>query len=73
MEKSSLKTLEIRSIAEVAKSTKQYILDRKSGKERSLKTGSHKLNKCLMNGFDWGRIITLGGLSGAGKSTLLQQ
>lgn len=74
MEKSSSRTsLPIKGIDEVVVETKQYIEDRMSGKEKSLKTGSHKLNSHLMNGFDWGRIITVAGLSGSGKSTIVGQ
>lgn len=73
MEKSSLKILQIKHISEVAEDTKKYILNRRSGKEKSLRVSSQKMNKSLMDGFDWGRIITIAGLSGSGKSTLVQQ
>jgi ABC-type proline/glycine betaine transport system ATPase subunit len=67
------KTLQIKSISEVAESAKQYIADRKSGKEKSLKVKSEPVNSTFMNGFDWGRITTIAGLSGSGKSTILRQ
>ncbi len=73
MAKASARTLAIKSMAEVAVDTKKYIVDRKLGKEKSLQVSHSKINKAFMNGFDWNRIITIGGLSGSGKSTLLRQ
>jgi ABC-type proline/glycine betaine transport system ATPase subunit len=72
-EKKSAKTLEIKGINQVTADAKKYILDRRSGKEKSLRVGSEKVNSTFMDGFDWGRIITIAGLSGSGKSTLLRQ
>lgn len=73
MEKNSAKLLPIKAISEVVDDTRRYILNRKSGKEKSLKVKSNKVNKSFMNGFDWGRIVTIAGLSGSGKSTILRQ
>jgi ABC-type lipoprotein export system ATPase subunit len=66
-------SLEIKSINNVAKITKEYIIDRKNSKQKSLRVKSEKINSCFMNGFDWNRIITVAGLSGSGKSTLVRQ
>ena len=66
-------SLEIKSINNVAKITKEYIIDRKNSKQKSLRVKSEKVNSCFMNGFDWNRIITVAGLSGSGKSTLVRQ
>lgn len=72
-EKKSARTLQIRNIREVASETRIFIDNRRTGKEKSLKVKSSKVNNCFMDGFDWGRIITIAGLSGSGKSTLLRQ
>ena len=72
-EKKSARTLQIRNIREVASETRIFIDNRRTGKEKSLKVRSSKVNNCFMDGFDWGRIITIAGLSGSGKSTLLRQ
>ncbi|MFN9111574.1 MAG: DnaB-like helicase C-terminal domain-containing protein [Bacteroidota bacterium] len=66
-------SLEIKSVKTVADNTKQYIIDRRNSKQRSLRVKSEKVNSCFMNGFDWNRIITVAGLSGSGKSTLVRQ
>lgn len=73
MEKSSVKTLQIKGMEQVVAEAATYIKDRKSGKEKSLRVNSPKVNSTFMAGFDWGRITTIGGLSGSGKSTLLRQ
>lgn len=73
MEKPSAKILTIKDANTVATETAQYLADRKSGKETSLKVGAKKINDTFMDGFDWGRITTIGGLSGSGKSTLARQ
>jgi len=72
-EKRSFKSLTVKEITEVIEEAKVYIDHRKSGKERSLRVGSDKVNQSFMGGFDWNRIITLAGMPGSGKSTLLRQ
>lgn len=52
---------------------KKYIQDRNSGLSRSLLTSKPKLNSVFMDGIDWNRILTIGGLSGSGKSTILEE
>ncbi len=69
----SYNKLEVRSISDVADDTFKFIKDRKDGKAPSLKVKSAKVNKTFLNGFDWGRILTVAGLSGSGKSTLVRQ
>jgi predicted metal-dependent RNase len=66
-------TLAIKPMSEVVEEAKSYIQRRHEGTERSLRTSSERINETFMQGFDWNRIITIGGLSGAGKSTLARQ
>lgn len=73
MAKGSASTLSIKSMTAVVDDTKKYIKDRHLGVENSLSVSHKKVNSTFMEGFDWGRIITIGGLSGSGKSTLLRQ
>lgn len=65
--------LTIKSLSQVVEEAKEYIEKRRTGEERSLKVSSNKVNEAIMNGFDWGRIITVAGLSGSGKSTIARQ
>jgi replicative DNA helicase len=53
--------------------TKKYIQERNDGTSKSLITSKPSLNKTLMDGIDWNRIITIGGQSGSGKSTILEE
>jgi len=62
----------IKSLATVADEALKYIRARQSGKEKSLKVASEKVNKTFLNGFDWNRIVTVAGLSASGKSTLVR-
>lgn len=73
MGKTSFNGLQVKSISHVIDETKQFINDRKTGKEKSLKVSSNKINEAFMDGLDWNRIITIGGMSGSGKSTLARQ
>lgn len=66
-------TLAIKSMSTVVEETKDYVRRRRDGLEKSLKTSSKAVNATFMDGFDWNRIITIGGMSGAGKSTLARQ
>ena len=65
--------LPIKSTVDGAAATLELIRQRKEGKLTSLKTSFNKLNKHLLNGIDWYRIFTIGGMSGSGKSTILEQ
>jgi len=73
MEKKSTKLLEVKRIPTVVDEAREFILRRKEGLEPSLKVRSSKLNDTFLDGFDWGRIVTVAGLSGSGKSTLVRQ
>ncbi len=73
MEKGSFNGLAIKTISDVVEEARVYISDRKTGKEKSLRVSSKKVNSAFMDGFDWNRIITVAGLSGSGKSTLVGQ
>ena len=57
-------TLAIKSMATVVAEAKQYINDRHTGVVKSLKVASKRVNETFMDGFDWNRILTIGGLSG---------
>lgn len=71
MERTLPNGLPIISIKDVVESTKKFIDDRRHGKVKSLKTGFTKLNKSLLGGVDWWRILTVAGMPGGGKSTVL--
>lgn len=73
MNEKSAKILQFRNISEVVEETREYIQDRRDGKQQSLRVKSKKVNDTFMDGFDWNRIITVAGLSGAGKSTVVRQ
>ena len=60
-------------ISESTERTANYIKGRKTGDIKSLSTGISKLDAALLNGIEWGRILTIGGISGTGKSTVLEQ
>ena len=64
--------MEYRHISYGVDSALNYIDKRRKGEIVSLKTSFAKLNKALMAGIDWGRIMTIAGQSGAGKSTILE-
>jgi archaellum biogenesis ATPase FlaH len=64
--------MEYRHISYGANSALNYIDKRRKGEIVSLKTSFKKLNKALMAGIDWGRIMTVAGQSGSGKSTILE-
>ena len=69
----SFKGLHVKSIAQVAVETKEYIYRRAEGKDRSLRVRSNKINSVFMDGIDWNRIVTIAGLPGSGKTTLARQ
>ena len=65
--------LRVRHMKEAVASTLTY-MDRLRKREiRSLRTSKETLNKALMDGVDWWRILTVAGQSGSGKSTLLSE
>jgi len=69
----SRKALPYKHISKAVDSTIQYLNDRRTGKVTSLRTGSPKLNKATLDGFEWNKIISVGGMSGSGKSLLAEQ
>jgi hypothetical protein len=71
MEKVLPESLPIISVGDVITSTIQFIDDRRKGNIKSLRTSFDKLNKCLLGGVDWWRILTIAGVPGGGKSTIL--
>ena len=70
MEKNSLS---FKHISVDAKNTLELIKERRSGKNMPLKTGIEKLDKVLLNGVDWNKIITIAAMSGSGKSVFCEQ
>ena len=46
-------------ISEIRKETLQYILDRKDGKIKSIKTPWANLNEALLDGLEWGGYTLL--------------
>lgn len=53
--------------------TLKYIDGRRKGEIKSLKVSHNKLNNVTLQGFEWNKIVSLGGLSGSGKSMILEQ
>lgn len=51
-EKKGVRTLEIKDMSTVVEEARTYIYDRQTGKQRSLRVGSPKVNKTFMDGFD---------------------
>lgn len=62
--------LEYQHLSKGVERTKKYIQDRNTGASKSLLTSKPTLNSVFMDGIDWNRILTIGGLSGClGEST----
>lgn len=59
-------------ISQAVEETKEYIDKRRRGLITSLRTGIEKLDNSTLNGFEWGRIVTLAGASGSGKSLIVE-
>lgn len=57
-----------RTMKEVIDETLEYIVARKEGRIKSLKTGYHKLDKSMIDGIEWNSTITIGGRPSVGKS-----
>lgn len=57
-----------RDIKSVITETLDYIVARKEGKIRSLRTGKKKLDKSMIDGIEWNSTITIGGRPSVGKS-----
>lgn len=57
-----------RTMKEVIDETLEYIVARKEGRIKSLKTGYRKLDKSMIDGIEWNSTITIGGRPSVGKS-----
>lgn len=66
-------SLQVKTNKEATSGALQYLIDRKEGKIKSLKTPWPKFNSVYMNGLEWRWIVTIGGMSGSGKTSLLSQ
>lgn len=66
-------SLKYKHISQAIEQATKYLNGRRDGTITSLKTGSKKLNNATMDGLEWNKIITLGGLSGSGKSLVCEQ
>lgn len=60
--------MKFRTMKEVIDETLQYIVDRKEGRIKSLRTGFRKLDKSMIDGIEWNSTITIGGRPSVGKS-----
>jgi replicative DNA helicase len=59
-------------ISHAIEETKLYLDARRKGLITSLRTGINKLDNATLDGFEWGKIITLAGASGSGKSLIVE-
>lgn len=57
-----------KTIGEVTKSVDKYIDDRRKGLIKSVKTGFNKLDSALLDGIEYGSIISIGGRPSIGKT-----
>ena len=69
----SANALPYRHISESVDEALDIIDKRRLGEIKSLSTGKDKLDKYTLNGLEWNRIMTIGGLSGSGKSLTLEE
>ena len=60
--------MKFRTMKEVIDETLQYIIDRKEGRIKSLRTGFKKLDKSMIDGIEWNSTLTIGGRPSVGKS-----
>lgn len=65
--------LPISHISKAVNTAIKYIEGRRSGHIKSLQTSFKKLNSALLDGIEWNKIFTIGGMSGSGKSILCEQ
>ena len=65
------KLYKFKSIEKAYEEELKYITGRQNGTITSLKSQYEKLNKVYMDGFEWGWIVTIGGMSGSGKTAFL--
>lgn len=67
------KALEFKHISHGVTKFERYVKGRKEGTIKSLKVSQEKVNRAFLDGFEWNKILTIGGLSGSGKSLILEQ
>lgn len=65
--------VKIKTIADIYKTSFDYIRARQTGKTRSIMTPWATVNDAGVNGFEWGTIITLAGRPGTGKTSFANQ
>jgi len=65
--------LTYRHISHAVNTSIGYIEGRRNGTIKSLQTSFPKLNRSLLDGIEWNKIFTIGGMSGSGKSILCEQ
>lgn len=63
----------VKHISEIRAKTLNIIKDRRAGKIKSFRSPWKKLNKQLLDGFDWGSIVVIAGPSGSGKTAVADQ
>ena len=51
----------------------RYMLDRQSGKEKSIYTPWHKFNDAVTDGLEWNTLTVIGGRPGSGKTLIKDQ
>ena len=51
----------------------RYMLDRQSGKEKSIYTPWHKFNDAVTDGLEWNTLTVIGGRPGTGKTLIKDQ
>jgi len=64
-------TLQYKHVSEPATEIVEYIVNRRSGIDKSLKTKWHKFNKQCMGGIEPNVIYSIAGISGSGKSSFV--
>ena len=60
-------------ISEIHDEAIQYIVDRRDGKIKSIKTPWSSFNDAGTGGLEWNNIITISGVPGSGKTLILNQ
>jgi replicative DNA helicase len=65
--------MQYKHISTAIKTAEDYIKGRKEGTIKSVSLPHTKLNKKLMGGLEWNKIVSLVGSSGSGKSAILEQ
>jgi replicative DNA helicase len=61
----------LKHISQATNEASSYIEGRASGEIKSLKTSFKSMNKATLDGFEWGDVVTIGGMSSSGKTLIL--